>query len=315
MWFGYVLKRCYSENNNSFKTLLEEIKTNSTIEKNDPLMKLLFNKETSNSTLSKQSDLKHHPSKHSAQLAIDNFNFKDKGFEIKKENVKNKLAKYKAHKDEQKSSQHEQDEDVTFRQLYAERFTPIGSFEKMDSLVEQKIEDYFKNDKSKSKQKDSELLLNKNPYIDETEFHLNNMLKTQNCKPEWIKQQNILDEVIANFKKRLATSYFERVKKDKSATVSNNQNMLDTKTFEDLKQDFNSEFIEINSQIRDYNLSLLQLSSSLCHLHKWKMKWDTLEADTIKKLNIQNATVDNTLHENKNDLTESPKKPWYFNIF
>lgn len=313
MWVRYALKRCYSDNNNSFKTLLEEIKTNSTIDKKDPLMKLLFSKEGSSSTISKQCDEQKKPSSERGQLNIDSS--RDHSFAIQKEIIENKLIQYKAHKDEQKSVP-EEDEDAAFRQLYAERFTPIGSFEKMDSLVEQKIGDYFKNDEGNRKQKDSKILLNKNPFIDETEFHLNNMLKTQNCKPEWIKQHNKLDEVISNFKQRLAASYCERVKAyNKAANTSEHQSILNAETFEALKQNFNTEFTDINSRIRDYNLSLLQLSSSLSHHHKWKMNWDKLEADTIKELNIQTFSSDNTLDENKNDFKKGSKKPWYLKIF
>ena len=325
-------KKFYSKDGDSFKKLLQEIKTNSTIDQKDPLMKLLFNSENKDTKLSKEDLLnsKYKKWDYSSNLNYEDLNWKDNTLRmiVDKYNVKNESLGNKLNNSFQKTLTYKQENiyknenDISFKDLYAERFTPIGSFEKMDSLAEQRIDDYFKNkDQNKSHQKmGSKLELNKNPFLDRTEFHLNNMLHKQNCNPVWVDKQKSINNTIDNFKNRLKNKYLEKLKEymiDRGNSSNEKMGPFNINIFESIKKEFGPELDIINSEIRDYNLSLLQVSPNLSHLNKWKMNWDMISKELIEGIDINNLVGKKpTENTNKNKPDDDPiknqKKPWYY---
>lgn len=104
----------------------------------------------------------------------------------------------------------EDSEQSEFRTLYAEKFTPIGSFEKLRSLADQRIEDSrrrggFDNlEDLRGKPAQMPLL---NQHVGRTEHHLNNMLVRQNITPPWIESQGRVNGDVTAFRKEAYTRF------------------------------------------------------------------------------------------------------------
>lgn len=87
----------------------------------------------------------------------------------------------------------EDQEQSEFRALYAEKFTPIGSFEKIRSLADQRIEEGRRNggfdglDKMRGRPLNLPRL---DQHMDRTEHYLNSMLARQKVVPPWIEAQS-----------------------------------------------------------------------------------------------------------------------------
>ncbi|QLQ81188.1 hypothetical protein HG537_0E05430 [Torulaspora globosa] len=108
----------------------------------------------------------------------------------------------------------DENEQSEFRTLYAEKFTPIGSFEKLRSLADQRIEESMKQggfeglEHIRGKPSSSVPL---NQHIDRTEHHLNNILVQQNIAPPWIESQARVNGDVAAFRKEAASMFENEV--------------------------------------------------------------------------------------------------------
>lgn len=125
----------------------------------------------------------------------------------KLEHAQDSIINYRRDR-EQNFDESEQSE---FRALYAEKFTPIGSLEKLRSLADQRIEesrkqgsfDGISNLRGKPLQ-----MPHLNQHIDRTEHYLNNMLVRQKITPPWIESQGQVNSGVEGFRKE-ARSAFE----------------------------------------------------------------------------------------------------------
>lgn len=117
----------------------------------------------------------------------------------KLEDAQDKVLKFQRDKN-QELDDHEQSE---FRTLYAEKFTPIGSFEKLRSLADQRIEESMKQggfDDVKHLRGKPSPSVQLNQHIDRTAHHLNNMLVRQNIAPPWIESQGRVNGDVSTFR-------------------------------------------------------------------------------------------------------------------
>lgn len=117
----------------------------------------------------------------------------------KLENAQDNVLKYKSDI-RQKEDDSEQSE---FRVLYAEKFTPIGSFDKIRSVADRRIEESMKTggfDNLHDLRGKSLPAQQHNPHVDRTEYHLNNMLARQKIVPPWIEVQGRVNSDINSFR-------------------------------------------------------------------------------------------------------------------
>ncbi|SCU98050.1 LADA_0H10242g1_1 [Lachancea dasiensis] len=96
-----------------------------------------------------------------------------------------------------------------FRAMYAEKFTPVGSFEKLRSLADVRIEESmrkgeFDTDKLKGRKLDVD---QPKPYIDRTEHHLNDIMARQKINPPWIDKQGSVNKEIELLRSELDSSF------------------------------------------------------------------------------------------------------------
>lgn len=130
-----------------------------------------------------------------------------KGLRRKLEDAQDSILKYQKDKHQEVDDSEQSD----FRTLYAEKFTPIGSFEKLRSLADKRIEESMKqggfDDLQHIRGKPAPRV-QLNPHIDRTEHHLNNMLVRQNISPPWIESQGRVNSDVSTFRKE-AVHMFE----------------------------------------------------------------------------------------------------------
>lgn len=137
-------------------------------------------------------------------------------------------------------------EEETFRTIYHEKFTPIGSFDKIQTLAERRIDEAMAQGQFDNIKR-GELAVNVNPYVDRTEHHLNNILVTQNLVPPWIEKQGGVNLSIERFRAEMADRWMAHVRNYKGHAM---------------RQEFRRQwekFVEariaaVNSTIRTYNL-------------------------------------------------------------
>ena len=156
----------------------------------------------------------------------------------------------------------EKKEAGAFRALYAEKFTPIGSVEKIKSLADARIEESMRNNGfaglEKLRGKKLDIGLN-NPHVSRTEHHLNNMLVNQNIVPPWIEKQGSVNTEIANFKKSNISSFQRSLhiafKQMKNTEVNETMKL---KVFQEWKTInsvlLGSKIKSLNDSLRTYNL-------------------------------------------------------------
>lgn len=126
--------------------------------------------------------------------------------------------KHKASVKDATTSEQEK-EGPTFRELYADRFagfSAMGSdFTAIGSLATQRIEDAIARGEFKDLpgrgQKPKEDMHLSSPYIDHTEYYLNNMIKRQGAAPIWIDRQGGLTTRLADFRASLDRSWVSHV--------------------------------------------------------------------------------------------------------
>ncbi|CCE92771.1 DUF1992 domain-containing protein TDEL_0E05280 [Torulaspora delbrueckii] len=125
----------------------------------------------------------------------------------KLEDAQDNVLKYQR----DKGQDSDKSEQLEFRTLYAEKFTPLGSFEKLRSLADQRIEESRKHgafDNLENLRGKPVEMPRLNQHVDRTEHYLNNMLIRQKITPPWIESQGRVNEDLNNFRKE-AKSGFE----------------------------------------------------------------------------------------------------------
>ncbi|CDO92125.1 unnamed protein product [Kluyveromyces dobzhanskii CBS 2104] len=120
------------------------------------------------------------------------------------EQVQDKIVRYQ--QDKKTDDDVEKKEASEFRALYAEKFTPIGSFEKLRSVADARIEESMRKGDFQSVKalhgKDTDVR-NDNAHIDRTAYHLNKILVRQKIVPPWIEKQGSVLKDIESFRDEL----------------------------------------------------------------------------------------------------------------
>lgn len=207
----------------------------------------------------------------------------------KLEDAQDSVLKYKA--DTQDNT--EKREQSEFRALYAEKFTPIGSFEKLHSLAERRIEECIKlggfNDLQKIRGKPS-TVPQPNEYIGRTELYLNDMLIRQKIAPPWIESQSRITVDVHDFRVQLVRKFEEDLiyNLNRSKLIDTGSNINSVKSSIERKYGSLEEFIRIrfanfkisqktyietkitslNSALRTYNLQAPLSTQKLYLLHE-----------------------------------------------
>lgn len=138
-------------------------------------------------------------------------------FQDKLETAQKRAMRYKLRQEKIQEAK-DQKEQAHFRELYAERFTPIGSFEKLESLADKRIEESMRQggfkdvEKVRGKRTD---LPKPNPHLSTTEHYLNNILVKQNVAPPWIENQSRVNLNITEFR----TELFGEFERELSSTL------------------------------------------------------------------------------------------------
>ncbi|GAV48266.1 hypothetical protein ZYGR_0I05630 [Zygosaccharomyces rouxii] len=221
---------------------LQDLKDQSTVDKNDPLVKLsqfcendvgnewayeedkinadkileIINAQqrVSNMHLGSSSDedgqkASRPPSASDSEAQREAFQFINKmpghTFQDKIETAQKRAIRYKLRQEKIQEAR-DQKEQSHFRELYAERFTPIGSFEKLESLADRRIEESMRQggfeDVGKVRGKPTELP-RPNQHVSTTEHYLNNILVKQNIAPPWIENQSRVNRNVTDFRAEL----------------------------------------------------------------------------------------------------------------
>lgn len=131
-----------------------------------------------------------------------------KSLRRKLEDAQDRILNFK--RDQDKDQELQENEQSEFRTLYAEKFTPVGSFEKLRSLADQRIEESMKQggfDGLEHIRGKPSTFVQLNQHIDRTEHHLNNMLVQQNIAPPWIESQGRVNRDVAAFRKEAASMF------------------------------------------------------------------------------------------------------------
>ncbi|SCU98894.1 LAFA_0G20714g1_1 [Lachancea sp. 'fantastica'] len=184
------------------------------------------------------------------------------------EAAQDSIINYQNEKDDQKI---ETDEASEFRALYAEKFTPVGSFEKLRSLADVRIEESMKKGefRSTSQLRGQKLaMVSPKPYVDRTEHHLNDILARQKMSPPWIDKQGSVNVEISRLRSNFAKSYHQELISQLNArgVFKRNDKVHDTKYMNEIElfafrkwtSSYNaiaqSKINELNNSLRSYNL-------------------------------------------------------------
>ncbi|KAA8906923.1 hypothetical protein TRICI_005042 [Trichomonascus ciferrii] len=156
-------------------------------------------------------------------------------------------------------------EGPSFRELYGERFSLGGgtsTLASIDSLASQKIEDAIAQGKFKDLPRGQKLEFPQNeaPWVDQTEYFLNQMIKKQGAAPPWIEKQGQVNFDIDQFRKNLVQRWVDHVSTKtghvkgldhrikQALSVSPSEWEKQSKTFHEVS------IGNLNSAIRGYNL-------------------------------------------------------------
>ncbi|CEP62458.1 DUF1992 domain-containing protein LALA0_S05e06106g [Lachancea lanzarotensis] len=184
------------------------------------------------------------------------------------EAAQDSIISYRNEKEDLKGEKKEASE---FHTLYAEKFTPIGSFEKLRTLADVRIEESMKKGEFKStgQYRGKKLAMESpRPYVDRTEHHLNDILARQKISPPWIDKQSSVNIEISRLRSTFADSYhrelifqmdakriFERGSKPPNIFYLDE---IKLSAFSKWAKSFNtiaqSKVNELNNSLRSYNL-------------------------------------------------------------
>lgn len=143
-----------------------------------------------------------------------------------------------------------QDEDSTFRAIYQERFTPIGSFDKIKTIADARIDEAIRQGQFKNIPRDKKLAVEVKPYVDRTEHHLNNMLIKQNIVPPWIEKQGGVNAEITSFRYESASKWQSHVKN----FYNEDHDQMFKEFVKRWRTIFETKMNLVNNAIRTYNL-------------------------------------------------------------
>ncbi|KAH3663466.1 hypothetical protein WICMUC_005905 [Wickerhamomyces mucosus] len=193
-------------------------------------------------------------------------------------------------------------EEDQFRNIYKEKFTPIGSFDKIKTIADARIEEAMRsgafNNIPRGKGLDTEV----KPYVDRTEHHLNNILIKQNIVPPWIEKQSGVNLEIYNLRNELQMKWINHVKN----FYHNDCNTM--------KEDFNSRWKKYyenkialtNNNIRTYNLQA-PLSTQKFYLiydKEFEKSSQSVNIEDIRKLYMEEKSKS----ENASNLQKKSNK-------
>lgn len=159
--------------------------------------------------------------------------------------AKETVLDYRINKNSEKD-----DDQSKFRELYKEKFTPVGSFDKIKTIADARIEEHMKQGGFKNIPRGKKLDTEIGAYVDRTEHHLNNILVNQNIVPPWIEKQGGVNLEIAVFRKQLIDKWKSYIGSHYNSDHSRMQ-----KDFEKVYQtEYEHKIKSLNSSIRTYNL-------------------------------------------------------------
>ena len=142
------------------------------------------------------------------------------------------------------------DEDSTFRAIYHEKFTPIGSFDKIKTLADARIEEAMRQGQFQNIPRGKKLDVEVKPYIDRTEHHLNNMLVKQNIVPPWIEKQGGVNGEISSFRKEVQDKWESHIRH----FYNEDHNAMFVEFKRRWRGILEAKMVNVNSSIRTYNL-------------------------------------------------------------
>lgn len=360
--------RLQSSNSNDSHLLrrLQDLKDQSTVDKKDPLVRLTHLTETefSNDWATEEDKLnadkvleivdaqkkvaKMNQSHSSAsdekrggvtesQAQAEAFQYINKmpgtTFQDRLESAQSRAIKYKL-RQEKISQARDENEQSQFRQLYTERFTPIGSFEKLESLADRRIEESMKQggfqglgaDKIRGKPAD---LPKPNPHLSTTQHYLNNILVKQNIVPPWIEKQSSVNRDISNLRNDLLRGFEEELASflKKFKLINENSDLKAVHAsiarsygssqgfvryrFENWKNSrkaaVEKRITIINSALRTYNLQAPLPTQKLYLLpnREFQRVWDHIDVGKIVDEEIQHAKN----KRDKEELSARAKSP------
>lgn len=159
--------------------------------------------------------------------------------------AKETVLHYRINKNSEKD-----DGDSKFRELYKEKFTPIGSFDKIKTIADARIEEHIEQGGFKNIPRGKKLDTEIGAYVDRTEHHLNNILVNQNIVPPWIEKQGGVNLEIAVFRKQLIDKW--------KSFIGSHYNPDQKRMQKDFEKVYRAEYEHkvksLNSSIRTYNL-------------------------------------------------------------
>jgi hypothetical protein len=278
-------KRCYSKKvEDAFTRRLEQLETEY-VKKDDPLLGAQFQSLIDkNERLSKihgeleqrEFELKHqrmihaskipgHADKHSRDIALSqpwtgeerlhDTNLRmlvDKHKPLRSQSeamrlgrVREAVLDFKINKNPDTS-----DEDSTFRTIYQERFTPIGSFNKIKTIADARIDEAIRQGQFRNIPRGKKLEVDVKPYVDRTEHHLNNILVKQNIVPPWIEQQGGVNGKITSFRADLVSKWKSHIRN----FYKEDHDLMWNDFKKRWKLIFETKISNVNSSIRTYNL-------------------------------------------------------------
>lgn len=180
-------------------------------------------------------------------------------------NAKETVLDYRLNKNSDPADQ----ADGKFRELYAEKFTPIGSFDKIKTIADARIEEHMKQGGFQNIPRGKPLEGTQvGAYVDRTEHHLNNILVTQNVVPPWIEKQGGVNFEIANFRKELINKW-----KSFIGFHYNQDHQRMQKEFEEAyRGEYEHKIRILNSSIRTYNLQAPMATQKFYAIHDKEFK-------------------------------------------
>lgn len=165
----------------------------------------------------------------------------------------------------QKNNPLPSEEDKKFKEIYQERFTPIGSFDKIKTIADARIEDAMQRGEFRNINRKQKLNNEVGAHVDRTEHHLNNILKNQNIVPPWIEKQGGVNGEILDFRNELKNKWEHHI----THYYNSDTKIMEKEFLNKLSSLYDHQIQMVNSSIRTYNLQA-PLSTQKFYLLKGK---------------------------------------------
>lgn len=163
--------------------------------------------------------------------------------------AKETVLDYRINKNSESEAAHTADD--KFREIYKEKFTPIGSFDKIKTIADARIEEHMKQGGFKNIPRGKPIEgIEVSAYVDRTEHHLNNILSSQNIVPPWIEKQGGVNMEIAVFRKELIDKWRSYI----SSNYNEDHGRMQRDFEHSLEKEYEHKIKRLNSSIRTYNL-------------------------------------------------------------